>query len=313
MPKVSSTEEKQDVVQDANEDASAPSVEEKEDVGEPESMLDAVVAAGKPDPEPEQSSSSEESGEDAESESEEGKNQQGDAPDEPAEDEGEEQVPFHKHPRWKEVQAQLKEAKEARVTPEQEAAFKFKTQFDDYMAEADLNPKEFNDGLTIMMAMKKDPQAALDSLMPYVEKLQIITGAKRPDDIQERVDSGLLDGDSAKELADSRNRIAMAERAAQEAAEAAATDLQNQAVAKASEWETNWKASDPDYAHKQGRVLDKINLSMMRHVQKESGPLTPAEVVKICETAKEEADAEIAALMPKPTPRTERCHSQSEN
>jgi hypothetical protein len=102
------------------------------------------------------------------------------------------------------------------------------------------------------------------------------------------------------ELAKGRGRIAMAEEASRKAAEAAARDLQNDAVSKASEWELKWKAADPDYAQKEKRVLDKINLAFFRRGQSNSGPLTSKEVVEICENARIETDEEIAALLPKP-------------
>lgn len=302
-PKVSSTEEatvaEQVDGQDANENA-VPSTAEKADAKQPESMLDAITAAVDRKSEKESSSDSEEAGKDAKPDPNE-EAQEAEAGKELSEEEKDKKLPFHKHPRWQEMKRQRDDA--TRERDNYREAYEWKQRFDGYMAQATLTPAEFNTGLQIMEAMKKDPRSALKALLPYVESLQLATGEILPADLKQEVDGGYITAERAQELANARNRVSMADQQSREAKERADNAIVNNLSAEASRWELKWQESDPDYERKKNRVGEKIEFALIRAQQAGNIPTTREGVVKLCDAAKKEVEDEIASWLPKPTPK----------
>ena len=171
-----------------------------------------------------------------------------------------------------------------------------------YMTNAGLSVEEVNAGFEIMRLMKQSPEQALASLMPYVNALQSAVGEILPSDLQEQVRQGFVTEAHAKELARLRSseaRRAEASRAATEAAErrqvADRQQLAHDASSAVSEWEKKWSASDPDYAKKSGRVLEKIENRLLK------GPLPKSkqEALALAEQCKAEVEKEMRALLPR--------------
>lgn len=250
-------------VQDAEKAAEPSTADEGVKQDQPKSMLDAVKAAIEPP------------AADAKAEGD------GSSPDpdggakeaDPDTAKAEEEPPFHKHPRWQEMVKARKTA-EARVeelTPEVETFRAFKAS----VAEAGLQAPEIDSGFEIMRLMKTDPAKAYEKLKPYMDTLEAFMGNRLPDDIQARLDDGKIDAAAAQELARARAREGFAQERsqadeAQRQRDAEANERQalqthlNACAAKVSEWETTWKASDPDYARKQPHVdaqLVKLNVT----------------------------------------------------
>ena len=74
-----------------------------------------------------------------------------------------EDVPFHKHPRFKEVIDQRNKYREGAEQYEQITGF---------LAQNNLSAEEAAQGFQIMALMKNDPAAALDALSPFVQQLE---------------------------------------------------------------------------------------------------------------------------------------------
>jgi hypothetical protein len=141
-------------------------------------------------------------------------------------EEGEQQalegdLPFNEHPRFKEVIEQKNHYKEMAQPFEQ-------------AKELGLNGDDIQQAIALMQALKSDPEKATELLNPHLENLQRVNGLVFDEDIQSKVDQGLMDESSAKELQKFRVQGQIKEQQAEQ------TELQNSQNAMASEvsvWE----------------------------------------------------------------------------
>lgn len=171
-----------------------------------------------------------------------------------------------------------------------------------WVNDAGLAQDEFVEGLNIMREMKRDPFKAYEMLMPYMQSLQQQVGEVMPDDIQQRVEQGLLDEESAKELVKARLRADMLEnrRVEQEQEDEAQAQQQVQQQhiqalqTAASTWEASWKASDPDYEVKKSMVKAfVVNL-----MNTEGVPTDAKGVVAQCNKARAEVESHLKRIAP---------------
>jgi hypothetical protein len=172
-----------------------------------------------------------------------------------------------------------------------------------YMTEAGLSIDEVNTGFEIMKNIKENPQAALEALMPYIEQMETSTGRRLSADIQERVDEGYLDEESAREMSQLRSREQLATEASQRAAAQAQQIQQQQQVQQhatnvsgaVSEWETQWSSSDPDYKLKQPKVMEKIELYLLKN----GAPSSREHAVQIAEECRKSVNNELLQFRPR--------------
>ncbi len=285
------------------------------------SMLDAVKEAMK---KPSDSAKKEATEESPDSKAE---VKDGDASKVETKTETEEPPPFAKHPRWQEKLKQERELKKKvstyeaenlqikqeleRVKTESTAHKQIVDQFTAFQGavrSAGLNPKEVDDGFSIMRLMKSDPAAALAKLTPYVEALQSFTGAKLPADLQQKVSDGVVDEETARQLAQTRSRAnwledqgrktqAQREREAAEADERATQQAVNEAATAVTTWENDWKKADPDYSKKHPLVEAEV----IRLMRAEGFPKSPKEAVALSEKARKNVESTLGAILPRKT------------
>lgn len=215
---------------------------------------------------------------------------------EKAKGEDDQPPPFHQHPRWQQMLKRVKDAEDKTKVFEQ--SHQSLQQLHGYMAEANLTPEEVNKGFAIMALMKNDPAKALETLLPYVEGLQLATGKALPSDLKEKVDQGFIDEAHAQELAMLRTREQMNAEAARTAGERNARTHVNNVVQTISRWEQQWQGSDPDYSRKQPRVQEKIELALRRNGM----PATEAAVIKLADDARKAVEDELKAILPQRQP-----------
>lgn len=220
-----------------------------------------------------------------------------------AEGEAEAEVPFHNHPRWKQLVAERDTFKEDAESYQG---------IQNFMQTNGLNGEEVAEGYEIMALLKRGDRDSLTKALEWFEPrtafLREQIGAVIPDDIQARIESGELDETTAAELAQARATARLAERAdadrAQREGEAeAATTAQATAVNMAravQSWEDQTKAADPDYAKKAELVI-----TMSRSIIQErggKGPATEQEAIELAKTAYDRVNDTFALLIPKPKP-----------
>lgn len=267
----------------------------------PATSLDAVTAAlasdgadgSTPDP----------NGKAEESKAKEGDGKPGDAaPELSAEDKDADgkPLPFHKHPRWQEMRGKIQT--QTALLKEYAPKVEFYDHFHTTMRESGLNADEANTGFNIMALMKNNPAQAWTALKPYVDALQAMVGETLPDDIRKDVEEGRITEDRAKELAKLRGTATHSQDALKRTKEQSEADAKAQAVtairSAVSEWEAQWRASDPDYAKKQPFVDEYVRA----HIAQNGPPKSPADATELAKAARKAVEDRISAIAPQKPP-----------
>lgn len=206
---------------------------------------------------------------------------------------GEDNVPFHNHPRWKEIMAE-REALKLRAT--------HYDQISDYMRANGLTNDELAQGFEVMALMKNDPIRAKDVLTSHIEKISHFTGDVLPKDIQYKLDVGEIDEDSARELAKYRAKNdyssrALAEQQANQIAQQEANHQKTMYDAVIN-WEGSIASKDPEYRNKQALVTDRVK-SIMQEVGR---PNNPEQAVQFVERAYNEVNQRLGSLAGRTVP-----------
>lgn len=288
---------------DANPAESSPA--DNEDAKEPASLLDVVKSAVEPKAEPEESSTAEgEEGAKPEATEEAEKAAEG--------SEGEaENLPFHNHPRWKELVSERDSLRDP--------AGKY-GQIQEFMQTHGLSGEEVAEGYQIMALLKSgDPEKLAEARGWFAERLEALDGALGnvlPDDLRARVDNGYLDEEGALEIARSRaGETLRTERATREQQAAKAQQEREAQQARTGEmvnavtsWEERVRASDPDY----GRKADLVQAKCKAIVEREGNPpRTAAEATALADRALREVNETLSSMLPKPRPIRSTPRSQS--
>jgi hypothetical protein len=294
-------------------------------VKEAETPLEAVMAAlgdDAPDPSP----GSESEGKDTEqSEAKVAEGKEAKADDAEADDTDQEPeaqhaedklLPFADHPRFKQLLARDRERKQLKEELEplkvQVTTLEPKAKhYDDivkYAQQSNFGKDDFTNLLEMGRLMKNDPIAFHKAFQPHWAKIEEQAGARLPEDIQKRVTEGLLDPESAAELAKQRAQAQVSSVQASRATQQLSADReqtqrndterqQNERVnaigSSVTAWEKQWKTSDPDYSRKQPLVMDRV----MRLLQ-ETPPTSTEDALALCSKAKTEIEAHLRSAMP---------------
>lgn len=288
-----------EVVVDANAETEASTTAESsnadETVVEPKSLLDVVKSAVEA-PKAAESATVEGEGVEASAEAKE-------KPEGETQAEADEKLPFHQHPRWKEVLAERDGFRED--------AGRFR-QMESYMQEHGLTAEEVGQGFTVMAQLKsgksEDLAAAREYFATGLAALDAQLGNVLPDDLQERVDEGLVDVETAQELARTRaaeklTKDRLEARDTRDAETRAADDAQKvaNAMAEAVEgWEQRIKGNDPDYAKKATLVETTCRAIVQRDPAKT--PKNAHEAVALVEEAYGQVNDILKSSLPKPKP-----------
>ena len=126
-----------------------------------------------------------------------------------------EKLPFHHHPRWKELVEQNKSLS---------AKARYMDDITNWMSEHSLTPDQVSQGFEVMSLMVRDPMAAREALLEQVARIDEALGLKIPEDIRKKVDEGYVDEDTAAELSKTRAAAARAEEQAKRLAEQTAAE-----------------------------------------------------------------------------------------
>ena len=170
-------------------------------------------------------------------------------------------LPFGEHPRFKKLVAQKHEFRKLAQSYESDA--KQYRDIQTFMDANDLTAEEVAKSLDMLARMKKgDPAEAYELMQERMEQLAVEAGKKLPTDLEDRIEQGYIDRETAQELHQHRVK---AERQAQVATSQlerrSQQDVQQQAVAIAQAvqtWEQSTKAADPDFELKVELVKDRV-------------------------------------------------------
>ncbi len=220
-----------------------------------------------------------------------------------AEVEKDKALPFHDHPRFKELVEQKNTFKTEAETYKQdlERLQPLATIAEDlgkYCQKFGISDGELQTALEIVALAKTNPKEFAQRLRTHLEQAEITIGDKLPTDLQKKVDDGLLDADSAKELSQLRLKAQGLETTTKTTAESLAQQKQRQLVDAANVWEAKKKESDLEYSKRFDLFQDRLQV-----LYAQQPPQTPAEVAALCDRAYEEVVKRLSAFVPRPKPR----------
>lgn len=278
---------------DAKERAAAPSVADDKDANKRSTLLDVVkngLEKGKADSvsstEGEKRDTAEGNVTEAKASLDDGQQPKDDA------QKAAEKVPFHNHPRWKEMVAEREALK-----PKAEQYEKITT----FMKSNSLSEQEMVEGFNIMALMKNNPVEAYKALRAHVDKLAPYTGEVLPEDLKKRVDEGFDSEESAKELARlraerefsaTRQREAEARKEQERLAEAERT-----MISAVDTWERAEEAKDPDWSKKYNLVSDRVKVLLATE-----RPADPSAAIKLAQRALADVNASLSSVAGRNTP-----------
>lgn len=223
------------------------------------------------------------------------------APHDPKDDE---KLPFHNHPRWKQVIGENADFRKQIETlaPQAEQYEKIQS----FMDQHHLSHDEVGE-LFVVGAMAKagDPRA-LQRIDEFRDRLATAIGEKLPQDIQDRVDSGEITEAAGKELSRLRAKDAKATADADRNRQQSDEDRQRQAAsdhaaacqAATVRWETEARKTDPDFAKKENAIARYSRA----FVQERGFPKTVDEAVQIVKDAYAEVNKDLGAIIPAKKP-----------
>lgn len=177
-----------------------------------------------------------------------------------------------------------------------------------FVEDAGLSKDDVNQLFDVGKNLKQDPHKAYAQIKPVYEQLQRLVGAVLPDDLHQEVLLGRLTEAHARELAAARSRSVVAERRVQHVEQQSQTQKQQaaqQAIVgevqgKVTEWERSKAASDPDWKLKQPRVMELIELDIVRRQRQQPNYFPTAdEALAMANQALKTVDDGFAKLAPR--------------
>lgn len=222
-------------------------------------------------------------------------------------------VPFNKHPRFREVVTKMKAF--------ETDAVRYRN-VENFIAEQGLGAEEAADLLRIGGLMKTNPAEAWRQMQPTVENVLRAAGELLPDDLKQRVQAGQLDQDTAAEL--SRNRASLQSTEARQQFEREreqSRQLENrssQIQGAVATWHADRTLKDPNFDAKlpalqreivwlqsqEGKPSDPLHVQqqLQRAYDTVSASFTPAPVARPKPAIRPVTGGQVAsAVRPEPT------------
>jgi hypothetical protein len=195
-------------------------------------------------------------------------------------------LPFNKHPRFRDL-VKEKNSYKAQVAEFEPDAKQYR-EIQSFMQTNSLTAEEVAEGLALMAQIKVgDPLKAYEALSAKAEQLAMASGKKLPPELEERIEQGYIDRDTALELHQSRlTAQRQAVTAQTQLEQRAQTEQRTQVVTMANAvatWEQATKASDPDFDLKADLVKDRVRA----FVATNGMPKTAEEALKVSKDAYE--------------------------
>jgi len=208
-------------------------------------------------------------------------------------------VPFNKHPRFRSLVAEKNELKEttAKLQNDSEQYAKITN----FIEKNNLTAKDSVEGFKIMAAIRNNPDHAYKMLAHHLGNMSKVTGRSIPKDIQAKVDDGFLDEDAARELSQTRAKLARVQnqRKVDHAKNAKQHSAQQSDMLTNSlqTWGETTLAKDVDFSLKQEEFNDRV----VALVNERGQPQTQADVLGLVEDAYATVNERFKARQPQPS------------
>jgi hypothetical protein len=164
-------------------------------------------------------------------------------------------LPFHNHPRWKEVIEQKKtfEQQATVLKQELESVKPVKTWADNhfgFMQQHGITEQEFTQAMNFLALQKSDPAKALEVFKPVWDSLQVHSADYMPPDIAKMVEENELTPAAAKIMAKQRQELEQFKRGQAKSKQDQGRQQLNAINSAATAWETAKRGMDPDFKPK---------------------------------------------------------------
>lgn len=207
-------------------------------------------------------------------------------------------VPFNKHPRFRSLVAEKNELKE--TTAKLQSDSDQYAKITDFIEKNNLTAKDSVEGFKIMAAIRNNPELAYKMLGHHLGNISKITGRRLPEDIQSKVDDGFLDEDAAKELSQTRAKLARVQNQRKvDLAKSQQQQTRNQSdmlTNALQTWGETTLAKDVDFSLKQEEFNDRV----VALVNERGQPQTQADVLGLVEDAYATVNERFKARQPQP-------------
>jgi len=207
-------------------------------------------------------------------------------------------VPFNTHPRFRSLIAEKNELKETAAKLQLDSDQYAK--ITDFIDKNNLTSKDSVEGFKIMAAIKNNPDLAYKMLSHHFGNVAKRTGRSLPADIKSRMDDGFLDEAAAKELSQTRAKLAQVQnlRKADQAKnvqqkEGHQSDMLSSAL---QTWGEATLAKDVDFGLKQEEFNDRV----VALVNERGRPETQSDVLGLVEDAYATVNERFKARQPQP-------------
>ena len=208
-------------------------------------------------------------------------------------------VPFNKHPRFRGLVSEKNELKET-VSKLQNDSDQY-AKITDFIEKNNLTAKDSVEGFKIMAAIRNNPDLAYKMLGHHLGNMSKVTGRSIPKDIQAKVDDGFLDENAARELSQTRAKLARVQnlRKADHARGAKQQSaVQSDMLSNALQtWGETTLAKDVDFSLKQEEFNDRV----VALVNERGQPQTQAEVLSLVDDAYATVNERFKARQPQPS------------
>lgn len=186
-----------------------------------------------------------------------------------------------------------------------------------FCAQHEITTEQFDEVLQIQALLNTNPPEALKRLLPVVEALQGFVGNKLPTDLQQKVDTGKLELDDAKEIASLRAQRQFGEKKLQHDhrswQQKQQAEEQRVMLDAAKTWESTKRTSDPDYKPKSKDKADEPDgkwemvrdkfLAMLNAVDGEGNHINKVRTAKELHALQDRAYAAVNATWRQFTPK----------
>ena len=206
--------------------------------------------------------------------------------------------------RFQKLQTKLRDTTERLERTESDAGH-YK-QFTTFLEENRISHTEANELFNIGALMKNDPLRALEMMTPHYNALLEATGNVLTPDLQQQVQQGYITKQHALEISRHRalgqtnqNIQAQRQQHNQQQEHQKKQEQFMSAQNAVANWENNWSSSDPDYANKKDRVLERVELMLARAARNNQLPTTAEQAVALANQAKTDVEAELRKYAPK--------------
>jgi|GEM_PF-1439710 hypothetical protein len=215
-------------------------------------------------------------------------------------------VPFNKHPRFRSLVSEKNELKET-VGKLQSDSEKLQNDSEQYakitnfIEKNNLTAKDSVEGFKIMAAIRNNPDHAYKMLAHHLGNMSKVTGRSIPKDIQAKVNDGFLDEGAARELSQTRAKLARVQN--QRKVDHVRTEKQhtqnqsNMLTGALQTWGENTLAKDVDFSLKQEEFNDRV----IALVNERGQPKTQTEVLGLVDDAYATVNERFKARQPQPS------------